>query len=209
MRHSISIAKTAHYHVILPRNKPTSILLAIHGYAQLAEEFLEQFKPLNEHGIIVIAPEGLSKFYGRDRKPVASWMTSHERENEIIDYVNFINDLTHLISKDYTELPFNILGFSQGVSTLMRWSIQTKLKIKQVHLVAGSIPPELEKLKSNYLKNSENFFYYGDSDRLMKPEIARTQIDFLNKLGLNFKYIEFQGRHEIPKDFFEEIIKLI
>ena len=79
---------------------PVLILLALHGYAQLADEFgkpvieavsnVTSSRLSNKYSkIITVFPEGLSRFYskGVTGNVAASWMTSTDRENEIADYL--------------------------------------------------------------------------------------------------------------------------
>lgn len=199
MKHSILVQKTAHYHVIKSSGKTESILLAIHGYAELAEQFIAQFKPLTNHGIMVIAPEGLSTFYGKDKKPAASWMTSHERESEIKDYINYLNQLIDSIKLKYPDTELNALGFSQGVSTLIRWMMQAQHTISNAHLIAGSIPPEIEKVNIQRMKSTNYKYFYGSQDRLLNLTQAKLQYSILESLDLNVELINFDGRHEVPQ----------
>jgi predicted esterase len=209
MRHSITIKKQAHYHILKPKSSPTKILLVVHGYAQLAEEFITQFEPLRNKDFLVIAPEGLNLFYNKERKPVANWMTSHERNDEIHDYVNYFNKLIESILFEYPELELHVLGFSQGVSTLIRWLAQTEVEIKSIHLIAGSIPPELSQNRMRLINKIVLNYYYGDNDRLLVKESVNEQLKFLRLLKLDYKLFEFKGGHEVPKEFFTNLSSII
>src|SRR5688572_13234288 len=75
------------------------IWLVLHGYGQLAQYFLKKFKSIMSTNTIVIAPEGLSKFYletlqpeGRKSDRVgATWMTRENREMDIRNYIHYLN----------------------------------------------------------------------------------------------------------------------
>ena len=77
------------------------IWIAFHGYGQLARFFARRFEKLTQHGIVVIVPEGLSRFYlseltesGRkDNKVGATWMTSENRLTDISNYLDYLNKI--------------------------------------------------------------------------------------------------------------------
>ena len=209
MKQTIEIKRKAHYYVQEPVRSIKHILFVIHGYAQLAEEFIQEFNALKEESILVIAPEAISKFYNRDRKAVANWMTSHERLDEINDYVLFLNAVREKIIQDYGVLPFSVLGFSQGVSTALRWVCSSALQPISFYACSGSIPPELDKQDFVSLSNSLIYYYYGNRDRLLLPENARNQIETLKSFKLVIKEREYEGRHEVSLETQQDIIASI
>mgnify|MGYP005635791035 FL=1 len=75
IEYKISVSKTARYYLLEPE-KIKSVLLVVHGYRQLAESFIKKFEPLLNEGVMVIAPEGLHRFYieGYTGDVGASWM---------------------------------------------------------------------------------------------------------------------------------------
>ena len=80
LRNEIKVTKL---HIIILLMQIKTLIqscMFFHGYAQLASIFITEFDYLKESNVLVIAPEGLSLFYGRERTPVSSWMTSHERK---------------------------------------------------------------------------------------------------------------------------------
>src|SRR5947209_19668799 len=97
----------------------------LHGYAQRAEDFIKKFLPIANDGMLIIAPEALSRFYAKGfaGDVAASWMTREDRIHEIEDYIRYLDIL-------YAEVKFRIshpvqrivaLGFSQGCPALLRW----------------------------------------------------------------------------------------
>lgn len=207
MKHKIEIKRTAHYYVQEPIEEVSSVLFVIHGYAQLAEEFLLGFEQLKNSSVLVIAPEAISKFYNKERRAVTSWMTAHERLDEIHDHVRYLNELYTVVNERYPDLPFSVLGFSQGVSTMFRWLKQTTFDIKSVFACSGTIPPELNHEDVLHLKETEVYYYFGDRDRLLSPENARKQIEFLEKLGIKVTSKEYNGRHEISDITIKNLIR--
>jgi len=199
MRHTVEIKRKAHYYTQKPAKEPRSILYVLHGYGQLAEEFIKEFHFLRESSTIVVAPEAISKFYNKERKAVANWMTSHERIDEIDDYINFLNSVHEEIRSQHEKLPIAVLGFSQGVSTAFRWMCESKLDVDVVFTCSGTIPPELTLSDFSSLKETPCYYYFGNRDKLLLPEKALKQIELLRNVGLNITQCEYEGRHEISE----------
>lgn len=147
----------------------------------------------------VIAPEAISKFYNKERKAVASWMTAHEREDEIKDYVNYLEHLVDYLVKDSGEYHLRVLGFSQGVSTTLRWISQSKYKIEESFLCSGSIPPELDKDSLSDQSECQFHYFYGDHDPLLKEEKAKSYVGQLAALSNHVRAHAFEGSHEISE----------
>ncbi|MFW6202332.1 MAG: hypothetical protein ACOC8B_07130, partial [Gemmatimonadota bacterium] len=80
---------------------PREIWFVCHGYRQLAGRFVRRFAPLDDGNRLIVAPEALSRFYldddggphGPDARIGATWMTRADRENEIRDYVDYLDTL--------------------------------------------------------------------------------------------------------------------
>ena len=92
-KHEIQVKKTARYFTLGTLDESTqTIWFLLHGYAQLANDFLASCAGLQNDTTYLIAPEGLSRFYFKDfvGKPGASWMTSEERESEMQDYITYL-----------------------------------------------------------------------------------------------------------------------
>ena len=208
LRNEIKVTKTAHYYTFNADKNIDTILYVFHGYAQLASIFITEFDYLKESNVLVIAPEGLSLFYGRERTPVSSWMTSHEREDEIQDQIEYLNNLHLRIKSQFPDKKLVMLGFSQGVSALMRWLNQLNEKNVELHLCCGSIPPEIIRNELISTKINEAYYYYGSNDRLMKRNQAESALLKMKELSINHTYIPFIGIHEVPNETHKNLEKL-
>lgn len=205
----IEITKTARYYTLGTLNENTKdVWFVIHGYAQLAKDILQKFETINNDHIFFIAPEGLNKFYSRGfaGNPVASWMSSEDRMNEIKDYCNYLNELfLSLELHKKPNLKINILGFSQGVTSASRWIESNAFSFHRFVLYAGEIAKEFHEILPTKLSLIPSVIVRGKTDSLIKE----ARIETLLKLYQNtpHQYIEFEGGHEVTTEMIELIIR--
>jgi predicted esterase len=202
--HTISVKKTARYFVSGGDLKEAkSVWIIIHGYAQKAEDFIKNFDWLKEdEDYYIIAPEALNRFYlkGGFSETGATWMTKEDRENEINDYICYLNDLYDLVSKEFNEdCKIHVLGFSQGATTVSRWLYNNVRKVDTMILYAGEIAAELrskEHLVRFYANRKVALF--GSEDKIIPIEIVRDVEPMLIQNG--FEVSIYKGGHTIIKD---------
>jgi hypothetical protein len=98
--HRLVTTRRARYYTIGGGEQPLSeAWIVLHGLGQLASVFIEYFQSIASPGRLIVAPEALNRYYvtpgasGRtaDAKVGATWMTRMDRENEIADYVDFLD----------------------------------------------------------------------------------------------------------------------
>jgi predicted esterase len=198
-QHHIQVTKTARFFTLGqlgPQIK--EVWFVLHGYAQLAGEFIQDFEVMNDGTRFIIAPEGLNKFYARGfgGKPVATWMTSEDREVEIADYINYLTVLYQSL-----DIPMQakvvVLGFSQGVATASRFIHYTQQKIDAFVIYAGEIAAELVEPLSTKIQRLPVTYITGTNDPFITPEKHQRVYELMHQL--NAKIIEFGGGHEINK----------
>lgn len=182
----------------------------LHGYGQLAQFFIQKFKVLEEAGICVIAPEGLSRFYleGNGGRVGATWMTKENRLTDIENYINYLNEVFHKETSSISPLPpITILGFSQGAATVTRWLLNGKINANRLILWAGLLPPDMDFEKGNeILKSMEIIEVYGKDDPfLTEAKIAEMKM-LADKLEIKLAPIVFEGGHEINKATLAKLI---
>jgi len=149
--HALVVPRTARYYTLGPTHGfPRELWFVCHGYGQLAERFLRQFAPLDDGTRLIVAPEGLSRFYldplaqrRNDPSPRvgATWMTREDRDAEIADYVAYLERLAAEIRHPLAGAAPRIvvLGFSQGTATVSRWLAASDLRVDQLVLWGGAI----------------------------------------------------------------------
>jgi predicted esterase len=205
----IKILKTARYF----SNEFTaadikSVLIVIHGYAQLGKDFINSFSFLDDKKTLIIAPEGLSKFYFRNQIG-ASWMTKEDRLNEINDYVNYLNSVIKQISLkiDLSKTETSLLGFSQGVHTAVRFFTGSSYNFGKLIICSSDFPKDADfhKLKEK-LAEAKMYFVHGIDDEIISHGTYNDNMKLLREKQIDFEEITFNGKHEINKD---SILKIL
>jgi len=202
---NISITKTARYFTLGEASSKTKyVWIVLHGYGYHAGYFIKKFIPVLKPDVFIIAPEALNKFYkeGFNGKVGATWMTKEDRLNEILDYVNYLNELYKELIKQLAGAKFKLvtLGFSQGGATLIRWLNSRFVKTDYLVLWGSRIPDDFDFYNNTDLfKESKNMLYLGKQDPFLKYiDIGRYK-ELIDKHSLNFETIWFDGGHDIPE----------
>lgn len=191
-----------------------NVWFLIHGYGQLAEEFLGNFEIIDPVKNFLVAPEALSRFYVSAKKGTvgASWMTKEDRDSEINDYLAYLDSVYNSIIPHFGGSPvkINLLGFSQGSATAGRWALISKAHFDNLIFWAGDLPDE-DQISENtgYLKTKKFFTVIGNGDNIINKDRFKAQSAAFSKFGLNHSSLTFDGGHEINRDCLVEIINCI
>lgn len=149
--HRLVTARRARYFTIGGGADPLpEAWIVLHGLGQLASVFITYFESIATTERLVVAPEGLNRYYvapgasggTSDARVGATWMTREDRENEIADYVDFLDAV-------YAESVagagrVTVLGFSQGVATACRWVARGRSRVDRLVSWAGQLPPDVD-----------------------------------------------------------------
>ena len=193
------------------------VWIVCHGHGQLAARFLSRFVPLERDDRLFIAPEALSRFYltntpngvHRPDSPIgATWMTREDREAEIEDQVAYLDliydEIFSQVGRGRVRLW--VLGFSQGVATVIRWLARARTSPDRVVLWAGMIPPELDARAARALwARAPVTMVVGSTDEFATPKVVAAQEAKLRELGVAFTSIGFDGGHDLSGDTLVEI----
>jgi predicted esterase len=207
-RHTIPVEKTARYFTLGSSEKAKHVLFVCHGYAQLANEFLESFSALSKEELLIVSPEGLHRFYARGAadKVVASWMTREDRDDDIRDYIRFLDQVyAAVIAEISRPVKISVLGFSQGAATVSRWAVNEKSRIDELILFCGFFPPDLP---PNGIPDATSLTVItASNDKFISPEQEALQLEQMRKISPALKHIRFEGSHEIHLPALLEIFK--
>jgi predicted esterase len=192
------------------------VWIACHGYGQLAGEFIRDFEPLRAPGRLIVAPEGLSRFYfeggfhGPDSKVGATWMTREDRLAEIEDYVTYLDALHDEVfrSADRAAATLTILGFSQGTATVSRWATRGKVKPDRLVLWGGLLPPDLDLAASrDKLASVELVLIAGRRDRFVDAEKLSEQLAALGRVAIAARAVRHPGGHRLNAEVLSDLAR--
>lgn len=211
--HQLKFPKTAHYYSLgYPGPSIQKVFLVMHGYGQLASRFIYKFDQLPDN-CLILAPEGSSRFYWNEKKGIvgASWMTKADRLIEIEDYSNYIQHLYDFYISQLSEtVQINILGFSQGGATAIRWLQNKKPKFHNLILWGAGFPEDIDYTSDamqDYLKDKNMYMLQGAQDPYISAEKRSAHQQFTAQQGLQYELILFEGQHEIDRKVLSDLVE--
>jgi len=205
----LRVPRTARYYTIGEQSAAVRELwMVCHGYGQLAAPFLERFERIASPSRLIVAPEGLSRYYvdrsstPNDVPPTvgASWMTREDREHEIADHVAYLDALHDLLRPPALarRVRLRVLGFSQGVATVGRWLALGRARADEVILWAGAFPPDIEPAAlARKVGRAEVVLVIGSRDKLASWAGAETQVERFRDAGIAARLVTFDGGHRL------------
>ena len=183
-----------------------TIWLIFHGYGQLVESFYEKFSAIDLEKNKLIFPQGLSKFYlkGVDKQIGASWMTAYDRDTDIQNYINYLDEIYEGEVSQH-DAKINVLGFSQGVHTASRWMHKSKIPYQRFIAWGAGLAHEIDKVMVLQSFNGENYVVIGDQDRFINREAREKMERRYRTIGFKYNLITYQGTHDIYPDVLENL----
>ena len=179
-----------------------------HGYAQVADLVIQKFDRREAKGEKIVSVEAPNRFYwkGVRGNPVASWMTSRYRIDEIRDNSEYLNKVYRA---ELSETSQRVLfGFSQGGTTLWRWIHDQRPQFDVFINYAGWIPEDIDlKVLGDYLKDKRLVFVYGTKDEYLSPDRVEALEMIIDRSGLDIQIIKNSGVHSIDRDVIDSIWK--
>ena len=209
---TLTVARTARYQQLgEPTVRTRRVWFVIHGYGQLAAYFIRHYAFLTEvdPSTVVIAPEGLSRFYlsGNSGRVGASWMTRDDRQHEINDHINFLNQLAEtLLAASPPDVQVTVLGFSQGTATASRWLAQAPFRPTHLILWAGAFPHDMALATARHLlQNLRLTVVIGTEDEYISADSLARHLEQLRQLGSLPTVISFVGKHLLNRAVLEKL----
>jgi dienelactone hydrolase len=202
--HAIRVPRTARVEVHGDPRTAKETWILVHGYAQLATEMLEACKALEGQERLLVVPEALSRFYRRGSSgPIgASWMTRERREDEIADYVEYLDEVARWSERELGAPSRRVaLGFSQGAATVWRWAALGTTRLERLVSFGGGVPPDVDLAQAKVkLETTRIELVRGRSDAYHTAEWLERDRARLAGAGLVGTTLEFDGGHELPPE---------
>ena len=226
--HHIRVARTARYYTLGGRGEGVAeAWFALHGYRQAARRFARRFEVLDAPARIIVVPEALSRFYvdpspgrhGPEHRVGASWMTREDRDNEIADYVTYLDALATEVATSAAPAVRRrvVLGFSQGAHTASRWVVlgrwmkrgrRTRTTspdrcrdVRELVLWGAGLATDLTPdALATGLEGVRVTFVRGARDKFRDRREEEDQDALLRELGVPFRALVHPGVHEIAPE---------
>lgn len=217
--HHMRVRRTARVHTLGPTapGEAMEVWVVLHGYRQLAGRFLRRFRGLADGRRLIVAPEGLSRFYvereagrhGPESLVGASWMTREAREDEIRDYVEYLDEVADRFlrpTRSGSRIPLTVLGFSQGVATATRWVALGRHPCRRLVCWGDTLPPDLDHgTFRERMEGVELVLVRGEGDGTRRREVEVRQDRVLRDAGISFRIVVHPGGHRIEREVVVEL----
>jgi predicted esterase len=210
--HSIEVPRTARYYV-LGEATGGDLWIVLHGFGQLAGDFVEYFVELNDGSRVVVAPEALSRYYtagpsvpSAERSVGATWMTREFREAEMRDYIRYLDLLHGELTRRFRPRRTIVVGFSQGGATASRWVAKGNSPVHTLVLWGATLPPDLdlpaarERLAASRLK-----IVIGKTDQYISPDALAKERQRLADAKVPAEIIEYDAGHSIKRAVLKDL----
>lgn len=215
--HHLRVQRTARYFTLGGESgAPKTIWFVLHGYGQLADQFVRYFADLADPDTLIVAPEAMNRFYlvsvdkapARDRPVGATWMTREDRDSEIADYVEYLEALyDDIAAKSGSEsaVLINLVGFSQGAATATRWVTHGRARIDRLILWGGLLPPDSDLRHGEALRGIPLTLVIGANDHYVTADMVANEKARLDGLKIPYELIPFEGGHVISRSVFPKL----
>lgn len=216
--HHLRVQRTARYYTLGGSSAaPRTIWFVIHGYGQLAGDFIRYFADLASSDTLIVAPEAMNRFYlvspdkapARDRPVGATWMTREDRESEIADYVEYLDALFEDVAAGARSAgaQVNVIGFSQGAATATRWVTHGKSALSRLVLWGGLMPPETDLSRGTAaFRNVPLTLVLGSHDHYVTDSMLAAEQARLEAASVPHDVIRFEGGHVITRVVFPQLV---
>ena len=200
--HRIPITRTARFSSLGDKSADIKeVWFVLHGYGQLASDFISEFEAIQEPNRFIVAPEALSRFYTRraPNKVGASWMTREGREHEINDYLGYLNQVALFVYDMLGKRPqTTVLGFSQGATTASRWVTLGRLPVSRLILWGGDIAQDLNMDEfATHLSHAKPMFVVGNDDTYLTADRVEAEERRMKAHNIPYELVTFDGGHVI------------
>jgi predicted esterase len=202
--HRIQTTRRARYFTAGGGGTVDEVWIVLHGHGQLASEFINYFKSIARPERLIVAPEALNRYYAepgtsgrtKDARVGTTWMTRLDRENEIADYVDFLDAVWGETAARAARVVS--LGFSQGTATACRWIAMGKSRVDRLVAWAGQLPPDVNPSAFTKLSGGVTLVT-GTTDEYAAWIAEGNHQARLEAVGIKAEVVTFEGGHRMDR----------
>ena len=181
------------------RAGPWPMLVGFHGYRESAATHLSVLESIpGTDNWLLLAVQGLHRFYARGGDVVASWMTKEDRELAIADNIRYVGQVIDAVRREFTTRdPLVFFGFSQGVA--MAFRAAAHVPAAALIVVGADVPPDVA--SGARVPLPLTLYGRGSHDELYPEEAHTRDVATLRRLGADVTPVSFDGGHELAPGF--------
>ncbi|MEM9362546.1 MAG: phospholipase [Bacteroidota bacterium] len=185
-------------------------IFMFHGYGSneedlfsFAPELPDEFTVFSVRAPYTLEPFGYAWYAINFDAAYGKWSDDEQAKESRDKILTFIEESIEAYDIDAGNI--TLLGFSQG--TILSYSVALSYpeKIKNVIALSGYINEKIlvEGYKAKDLEHLHFYASHGQVDQVIPLEWAQKAPEFLNNLGIQFKYEEFPIGHGVsPQNFY-------
>ena len=213
----ITVPRSARYYTIGELSQSvTDVWFVIHGYGQLAGDFIKEFEAIGNPRRLIVAPEALSRYYistapefhGPDAKIGATWMTRADRDTDIADYVSYLDLLYERVLKAVGKARVTVLGFSQGGATANRWLSRGKAKADRLFMWGALLAADMDLNRAaTFFRDVDLTLVYGTRDKFADEGMIGKYRQTLDFHSIPYNVVTFDGGHRMDRDTLKKLAR--
>ncbi len=204
------------HEVLQPKNKSEKppLLLLLHGYGSHEQDLFSMAPMLNEDCLIVSArapltlPWGGFAWYEIDFDNKGGKMSNiPQAKKSLSKILKFIDEVHE--AYDTNPEKTHLLGFSQGCILSYALALNHPEKFQKIFALSGYILKDTipEKFKGSELAHLDIFASHGTMDEVLPVEWARNAVKILEKLNIQYQYMEYAMGHGVNQQCFDDLQK--
>jgi predicted esterase len=178
---------------------PWPVLVGFHGYRENASIHMATLETVpGAEGWLLVAVQGLHRFYMKGSDVVASWMTREDRDVAIADNIAYVGHVVDAVRAEFpTRSTLVFAGFSQG--TAMAFRAAAHVPSAAVIVAGADVPPDVA--AGTPVPLPRVVYGRGTHDHLYSAEYHAKDIATLQRLGVSVESVSFDGGHEWTPEF--------
>lgn len=173
---------------------PWPMLVGFHGYAEDAFVHLDALTHIpGAADWLLVSVQALHRFYTRDERIVASWMTRQDRGLAIADNVDYVGRVLDEVRRRYqVQRPLVFAGFSQGGA--MAYRAAAHYEADALIVLAADVPPDVT--TATPVRLPPVLIGRGRRDHAYLEAKEAADLAALRTLGVQVQVCNFDGGHE-------------
>ena len=186
---------------------PWPLLVGFHGYRENAATHMAVLESIpNTERWLLVAVQGLHRFYMKGSDVVASWMTREDRELAIADNVAYVEKVVATVRAEFaTSETLLFAGFSQG--TAMAFRAAAHIRANGLIVVGADVPPDVA--TGPPVPLPPVLYGRGRDDELYTEDEHLQDAATLERLGVVVERVTFDGGHALTPDFLAAAARMV